>query len=389
VMVTEALKPYAHELIKAHFVSNIDGTHMAETLKLCNPETTIFIVASKTFTTQETITNAESARYWFLGHAKDKAHVAKHFVALSTNTPAVTAFGIAPQNMFKFWDWVGGRYSLWSAIGLSIATVIGFENFEQLLKGANGMDRHFKETKLEDNLPVIMAVLGIWYNDFYGAQTHVLLPYDQYLHKFADYFQQGDMESNGKFVTKDGSTVDYQTGPIIWGAAGTNGQHSFYQLLHQGKKLIPADFIAPATTHNPNVGDTPFKHHRILLSNFFAQPEALAFGKTEEQVKKEVGPNASEALIKSKVFQGNRPSNSIMFPIMTPSTLGALIALYEHKIFTQGVVWGINSFDQMGVELGKVLAKNILAQLGAPEDVKGHDSSTTGLIHYYQKVRKE
>jgi glucose-6-phosphate isomerase len=386
VMVTEALKAYSKRDLTAHFVSNIDGTHMAETLKLCDPERTLFIIASKTFTTQETITNAESARGWFLSTAEDKKHVAKHFVALSTNTKAVTEFGIAKENMFQFWDWVGGRYSLWSAIGLSIALVIGYDNFEQLLKGAHGMDKHFKETPLENNLPVLLAVVGIWYNDFYGAQTHALLPYDQYLHKFADYFQQGDMESNGKFVTKGGQRVDYQTGPIIWGAAGTNGQHSFYQLVHQGTKLIPADFIAPTTTHNPIANS---KHHRILLSNFFAQPEALAFGKSEEEVRKELGNGASEALVKSKVFEGNRPSNSIMFPLLTPATLGALIALYEHKIFVQGVVWGINSFDQMGVELGKVLAKNILAQLGKPEDVKGHDSSTTGLIRYYQKYRKE
>lgn len=386
VMVTEGLKPYAKRDLTALFVSNIDGTHIAETLRLCDPERTLFIIASKTFTTQETITNAESARDWFLAAAKDKAHVAKHFVALSTNTTAVTAFGIDKANMFAFWDWVGGRYSLWSAIGLSIAIYIGFDNFEQLLKGAHGMDKHFKETPLEKNLPVLMAVIGIWYNDFYGAQTHALLPYDQYLHKFADYFQQGDMESNGKFVTKGGQRVNYQTGPIIWGAAGTNGQHSFYQLVHQGTKLIPADFIAPATSHNPIANS---KHHRILLSNYFAQPEALAFGKTEEEVRKELGSGASEALVKSKVFEGNRPSNSILFPLMTPRTLGALIALYEHKIFTQGVIWGINSFDQMGVELGKVLAKNILSQLNHPSDVTGHDSSTTGLIHYYQKHRKE
>ncbi|KAG9220541.1 hypothetical protein CCMSSC00406_0003997 [Pleurotus cornucopiae] len=386
VMVTEALKPYSKRDLTAHFVSNIDGTHIAEILRLCDPERTLFIIASKTFTTQETITNAESAREWFLSSAGDKAHVAKHFVALSTNTKAVTAFGILSDNMFQFWDWVGGRYSLWSAIGLSIALVIGYDNFEQLLKGAHGMDKHFKETPLENNLPVLLAIIGIWYNDFYGSQTHALLPYDQYLHKFADYFQQGDMESNGKFITKNGHRVNYETGPIIWGASGTNGQHSFYQLVHQGTKLIPADFIAPATTHNPIAHS---KHHRILLSNFFAQPEALAFGKTEEEVRKELGPNASDTLVKSKVFEGNRPSNSIMFPLLTPSTLGALIALYEHKIFVQGVVWGINSFDQMGVELGKVLAKNILAQLEKPEDVKGHDSSTTGLIHYYQKFRKE
>ncbi|KIJ63827.1 hypothetical protein HYDPIDRAFT_29175 [Hydnomerulius pinastri MD-312] len=386
VMVTEALKPYAKRDLTAHFVSNIDGTHIAETLRECDPERTLFIIASKTFTTQETITNAESARDWFLSSAKDKAHVAKHFVALSTNTKAVTAFGIDQANMFQFWDWVGGRYSLWSAIGLSIALYIGYDNFESLLKGAHGMDKHFKETPLENNLPVLLAVIGVWYNDFYGSQTHALLPYDQYLHKFADYFQQGDMESNGKFVTKGGQRVDYQTGPIIWGAAGTNGQHSFYQLVHQGTKLIPADFIAPATTHNPIANS---KHHRILLSNYFAQPEALAFGKTEEEVRKELGSGASEALVKSKVFEGNRPSNSIMFPLLTPRTLGALIALYEHKIFTQGVIWGINSFDQMGVELGKVLAKNILSQLEKPADVTGHDSSTTGLIHYYQKYRKE
>lgn len=386
VMVTEALKHYAKRDLTALFVSNIDGTHIAETLRLCDPERTLFIIASKTFTTQETITNAESARDWFLAAAKDKAHVAKHFVALSTNTQAVTAFGIDKANMFAFWDWVGGRYSLWSAIGLPIAIYIGYDNFEQLLKGAHGMDKHFKETPLERNLPVLMAVIGIWYNDFYGAQTHALLPYDQYLHKFADYFQQGDMESNGKFVTKGGQRVDYQTGPIIWGAAGTNGQHSFYQLVHQGTKLIPADFIAPATSHNPVAKS---KHHRILLSNFFAQPEALAFGKSEAEVRKELGPGASEPLVKSKVFEGNRPSNSIMFPLMTPRTLGALLALYEHKIFTQGVIWGINSFDQMGVELGKVLAKNILSQLSQPSDVTGHDSSTTGLIHYYQKHRKE
>ncbi|OCB86500.1 glucose-6-phosphate isomerase [Sanghuangporus baumii] len=386
VMVTEALKPYSKRDLEAYFVSNIDGTHIAETLRVCDPETTLFIIASKTFTTQETITNAESAREWFLGHAKDKAHVAKHFVALSTNTKAVTGFGISADNMFQFWDWVGGRYSLWSAIGLSIALVIGYENFEALLRGAHGMDKHFRETPLESNLPVILAVLGIWYNDFYGAQTHCLLPYDQYLHKFADYFQQGDMESNGKFVTKSGQRVNYQTGPIIWGAAGTNGQHSFYQLLHQGTKLVPADFLAPATTHNPIANS---KHHRILLSNFFAQPEALAFGKSEEQVRAELGTSAPEPLVKSKVFEGNRPSNSILFPLLTPATLGALIALYEHKIFVQGAIWGINSYDQMGVELGKVLAKAILAQLEKPSDVKGHDSSTAGLIHYYQKYRKE
>ncbi|CED83630.1 glucose-6-phosphate isomerase [Phaffia rhodozyma] len=386
VMVTEALKDYSKRDLKCHFVSNIDGTHLVEELKECNPETTLFIIASKTFTTQETITNAESARDWFMATAKDKAHVAKHFVALSTNTKAVTEFGISSDNMFKFWDWVGGRYSLWSAIGLSIALSIGYENFEQLLAGAHEMDKHFKETPLEKNLPVILALIGIWYNDFYGAQTQALLPYDQYLHKFADYFQQGDMESDGKFVTKDGNRVDYQTGPIIWGQAGTNGQHAFYQLIHQGTKLIPCDFLAPVETLNPISGG---KHHEILLSNFFAQPEALAFGKTEEAVRKELGAAASnEALAKSKVFEGNKPTNSIFFQKLTPATLGSLIAMYEHKIFVQGTIWGINSFDQMGVELGKVLAKNILAQLSSPDKVQGHDSSTTGLIHYFQSHRK-
>ncbi|KIY48390.1 Phosphoglucose isomerase [Fistulina hepatica ATCC 64428] len=390
VMVTEALRPLAARHLSMHFVSNIDGTHIAETLRLCDPETTLFIVASKTFTTQETITNATTARTWFLSHAKDNKHVAKHFVALSTNKEKVTAFGIDQANMFEFWDWVGGRYSLWSAIGLSIAISLGFDNFEALLRGAHAMDNHFATTPLEDNIPVILALTGLWYDDFYGAQTHVLLPYDQYLHKFADYFQQGDMESNGKSVTKDGKRVDYQTGPIIWGASGTNGQHSFYQLLHQGTKLVPADFIAPAQSWNEikvEGGASGLTHHRILLSNFFAQPEALAFGKSEAQVRKELGPNASEALVKSKVFEGNRPSNSILFPKLTPAVLGALIAMYEHKIFVQGAIWGVNSYDQMGVELGKVLAKNILAQLGKPEDVTGHDSSTTGLIHQYMKWR--
>ncbi|EJT99226.1 glucose-6-phosphate isomerase [Dacryopinax primogenitus] len=387
VMVTEALKSYSQRDIACHFVSNIDGTHLAEALRVCDPETTVFIIASKTFTTQETITNATSARDWFLATAKDKAHVAKHFVALSTNTPAVTEFGISEANMFKFWDWVGGRYSLWSAIGLSIMISLGPDNFFELLAGAKAMDEHFKTAPLEENLPVLLACVGLWYNDFYGAQTNVLLPYDQYMWKFADYFQQGDMESNGKFVTKDGHRVDYQTGPIIWGTSGTNAQHSFYQLIHQGTKLIPADFLAPVESQNPIAHG---KHHEILLSNFFAQPEALAFGKTEEEVRRDLGPAAStnEALVKSKVFEGNRPTNSIMFQKLTPGTLGALIAMYEHKIFTQGVVWGINSFDQMGVELGKVLAKSILAQLPDPAKVSGHDSSTTGLIHWYQKNRK-
>jgi len=386
VMVCEALKHYSKRDLKMHFVSNIDGTDLAEVLKSCDRETTIFIVASKTFTTQETITNATSAKDWFLESAKDTAHVAKHFVALSTNTDAVTKFGIDKANMFAFWDWVGGRYSLWSAIGLSICLSVGFDNFQEMLDGAHAMDKHFTETKLEDNLPVILALVGVWYNDFYGAQTQALLPYDQYMKKFADYFQQGDMESNGKSVTKDGSRVNYETGPIIWGQSGTNGQHAFYQLIHQGTKLIPCDFLAPVQTLNPISGG---KHHEILLSNFFAQPEALAFGKTEEQVREELGDAASNAaLVKSKIFEGNKPTNSIMFQKLNPGTLGALVAMYEHKIHVQGAIWGINSYDQMGVELGKVLAKNILAQLGNESDVKGHDSSTTGLIHFYQKNRK-
>jgi glucose-6-phosphate isomerase len=387
VMVTEALKPYSKRDLDAHFVSNIDGTHMAETLRVCDPETTLFIVASKTFTTQETITNATTARDWFLEHAKDKAHVAKHFVALSTNVKAATDFGIAEQNMFKFWDWVGGRYSLWSAIGLSIAIVIGYDNFEQLLLGAHEMDLHFKNTPLKENLPALLALLGIWYIDFFGAQSQAILPYDQYMHKFADYFQQGDMESNGKFITKNSERVDYQTGPIIWGQAGTNGQHAFYQLIHQGTKLIPCDFIAPVQTQNP-LG----KHHEILLSNFFAQPEALAFGKSEAEVKAELGAEASnEFLVKSKVFEGNRPTNSIMVKKLTPATLGALVAMYEHKIAVQGFVWSINSFDQYGVELGKVLAKKILPLLEGTDaskvDGAGHDSSTSGLLKYFLSNR--
>nr|ODN87912.1 glucose-6-phosphate isomerase [Cryptococcus depauperatus CBS 7841] len=356
VMVCEALKYYSKRDLKTYFVSNIDGTDMAEVLKICNRESTLFIVASKTFTTQETITNAESAKSWFLEEAKDKAHVAKHFVALSTNTKGVTEFGISEANMFQFWDWVGGRYSLWSAIGLSICLAIGYDNFQELLNGAHAMDKHFKETKLEENLPVILALIGIWYNDFYGSQTQALLPYDQYLKKFADYFQQGDMESNGKSVTKDGSRVNYETGAP--------------------SSSLGNDFLAPVETLNPISGG---KHHEILLSNFFAQPEALAFGKTEEQVIQELGSEQSKnsALVKSKIFEGNKPTNSIMFQKLTPSTLGALIALYEHKIHVQGAIWGINSYDQMGVELGKVLAKAILKQLGSEKDVQGHDSSVS------------
>ncbi|WFD03309.1 glucose-6-phosphate isomerase [Malassezia obtusa] len=388
VMVTEALKWYSQRDIDLHFVSNIDGTHMAEALRASDPETTLFIIASKTFTTIETITNAKTARDWFLESAKDKAHVAKHFVALSTNESAVTEFGISKENMFKFWDWVGGRYSLWSAIGLSIMIAIGYDHFKEMLEGAHALDLHYLNTPLEQNLPVILGLIGIWYNDFFDAQTHAILPYDQYLHKFADYFQQGDMESNGKFVTKNGHNVDYQTGPVIWGQAGTNGQHAFYQLIHQGTKLIPADFIAPIETLN-RVGE----HHEILLSNFFAQPEALAFGKTEEEVKAELGDKASnETLVKSKVFPGNRPTNSILVQKITPKTLGTLIALYEHKIATQGFIWNINSFDQMGVELGKVLAKKILPLLQGGDsskvDADGHDASTAGLIKHYLANRK-
>lgn len=388
MMVCEALQAYSKRDLAMHFVSNVDGTHMAETLRVCDPETTLFIIASKTFTTIETITNAVSARDWFLNAAGDKAHVSKHFVALSTNAPAVTEFGIAKENMFRFWDWVGGRYSLWSAIGLSIVLSIGWDNFKDMLDGAHAMDMHYKTAPLDKNLPVLLAVLGVWYNNFHGAQTYALLPYDQYLHKFADYFQQGDMESNGKFITREGQRVNYQTGPIIWGQAGTNGQHAFYQLIHQGTKLVPCDFIAPIETHN-RIG----KHHDILMSNFFAQPEALAFGKSEEQVRQELGEKAADScLLKSKVFDGNRPTNSLLVQKFTPKTLGAMIAMYEHKIATQGFIWDINSYDQMGVELGKVLAKKILHVLEQGDAMQsssvGHDVSTAGLIHHYLSNKK-
>ena len=385
VMATEALKPYCKRDLRCHFVSNIDGTHMAECLRTLNPETVMFIVASKTFTTQETITNATTARDWFLKTAKDKAHVAKHFVALSTNAKEVSAFGIDTKNMFEFWDWVGGRYSLWSAIGLPIILAIGPANFRDLLAGGHAMDQHFVSAPPEKNLPMILGLIGIWYNNFFGAQTEAILPYDQYMHRFAAYFQQGDMESNGKFVRRDGQRVDYTTGPIIWGEPGTNGQHAFYQLIHQGEKLVPCDFLAPIQSHNP-IG----QHHPILLSNFFAQTEALAFGKTPAVVRAELEKSgmkgaALEALVPHKVFEGNKPTNSIMFKRLTPRTLGSLIAMYEHKIFTQGIVWNINSFDQWGVELGKQLAKVILPELLAPGDVKSHDSSTNGLINHYKQ----
>ncbi|GAL86891.1 glucose-6-phosphate isomerase [Sporocytophaga myxococcoides] len=385
-MVTEALKPYAKAGLNVHFVSNVDGTHIAETLKVVNPETTLFIIASKTFTTQETITNAESAKSWFLATAKDQKAVAKHFAALSTNAKEVSAFGIDTENMFEFWDWVGGRYSLWSAIGLSIAVYIGFENFEKLLAGAHAMDNHFRNEPLEKNIPAILALLGVWYNNFYGAESHAILPYDQYMHRFAAYFQQGDMESNGKRVTRDGDVIEgaYQTGPIIWGEPGTNGQHAFYQLIHQGTKLIPSDFLAPVQTQNP-VSD----HHEKLLANFFAQTEALMKGKTEAEAKAELEKEglkgeALEKLLPHKVFPGNRPTNSIFFKKLTPETLGALVAMYEHKIFVQGMIWGVNPYDQWGVELGKQLAKKILAELPGDTKVTSHDSSTNGLINYYK-----
>ncbi|MGJ1224552.1 glucose-6-phosphate isomerase [Sphingobacterium siyangense] len=386
VMVTEALKAYKTRL-NVHFVSNVDGTHIAETLKAVDPETTLFLIASKTFTTQETMANAHTAKDWFLASGALQEDVAKHFAALSTNTEAVRAFGIDTQNMFEFWDWVGGRYSLWSAIGLSISLAIGFDNFEELLKGAYDADVHFKETSFESNIPVILALLGVWYNNFFQAESHAILPYDQYLHRFAAYFQQGDMESNGKYVDRNGQQVDYQTGPIIWGEPGTNGQHAFYQLIHQGTKLIPCDFIAPANSLNP-IGN----HHQLLLSNFFAQTEALMNGKTEEEVVAELkkagkSDQEIEALKAYKVFEGNRPTNSILFKIMTPRTLGRLIAFYEHKIFVQGVIWNIYSFDQWGVELGKQLANQILPELSDANTVTSHDSSTNGLINVYKAWR--
>lgn len=385
-MVTEALRPYKNHL-NMHFVSNVDGTHIAEVLKKVNPETTLFLVASKTFTTQETMTNAHSARDWFLKAAGDEKHVAKHFAALSTNAKAVGELGIDTANMFEFWDWVGGRYSLWSAIGLSIVLSIGFDNFVELLSGAHAMDKHFSTTPAEKNLPVLLALIGIWYNNFFGAETEAILPYDQYMHRFAAYFQQGNMESNGKYVDRNGNVVDYQTGPIIWGEPGTNGQHAFYQLIHQGTKMVPCDFIAPAITHNP-LSD----HHQKLLSNFFAQTEALAFGKSREVVEQEYrdqgkDPATLDYVVPFKVFEGNRPTNSILLREITPFSLGALIALYEHKIFTQGVILNIFTFDQWGVELGKQLANRILPELKDDKEISSHDSSTNGLINRYKAWR--
>jgi glucose-6-phosphate isomerase len=388
VMVTEALRPYWKPAIKAHFVSNVDGTHIAETLKRLSPETTLFIIASKTFTTQETMTNALTARRWFLDVAKDEARVKHHFVAVSTNEEAVIKFGIDPANMFRFWDWVGGRYSLWSAIGLPIACIIGFENFVDLLKGAHAMDIHFRETSFEKNIPVLLALIGIWNTNFLGAETEAILPYDQYMHRFPAYFQQGNMESNGKYVDRSGREVSYPTGPVIWGEPGTNGQHAFYQLIHQGTRLIPCDFIAPAISHNP-VGE----HHPILLSNFFAQTEALMKGKTKKEVAEELKKSGiveeeMRRLLPHKIFKGNRPTNSILVKKITPRTLGSLVTMYEHKIFVQGVIWNIFSFDQWGVELGKQLANRILPELKDEKESISHDSSTNGLINTFKRFRK-
>ena len=386
VMVTEALKAYKNHL-NMHFVSNIDGTHMVETLKTVDPETTLFLVASKTFTTQETMTNAHTARSWFLEKGASEEDIAKHFAALSTNSKDVAAFGINTDNMFEFWDWVGGRYSLWSAIGLPIALSLGFDKFEELLKGAHATDQHFENTPFEKNIPVILGLLGVWYINFFDAETQAILPYDQYMHRFAAYFQQGDMESNGKHVDRNGNEVDYETGPVIWGEPGTNGQHAFYQLIHQGTRLIPCDFIAPAQSLNP-IGE----HHPILLSNFFAQTEALMNGKTAEQIDTELSAEGKSAediakLAPFKVFEGNRPTNSFLLKKVTPYTLGSLIAVYEHKIFVQGIIWNIFSFDQWGVELGKQLAKSILPELKGDEQVNTHDASTNGLINQYKAWR--
>ncbi len=386
-MVCAALKPYHHAGIRPHFVSNVDATHLVKVLRQVDPEQTLFIVASKTFTTQETLTNAHSARDWLIQHAGSKAAVAKHFVAVSTNAEKVSAFGIDTDNMFKFWDWVGGRYSLWSAIGLSIATTVGMDHFRELLAGGHAMDRHFAEAPLEENLPVTLALIGVWYVNFYHAGSQAILPYDQYLSLFSDYFQQGDMESNGKSVTRTGEPVDYNTGPVIWGRPGTNGQHAFYQLIHQGTGLIPCDFLAPVRSQNP-MGE----HHTILLSNFFAQTEALMKGRTEDEARVALEQaGLDEKTINTRlpftVFAGNKPSNSLLFETLDPYTLGQLIVLYEHKIFVQGVIWNINSFDQWGVELGKVLAKAVLPELETSEEVESHDSSTNGLINYYKTLR--
>ena len=384
-MVSMALTPYSSSGLKVHYVSNIDQTNIVEVLKQVSPETTLFIIASKVFNTQETMMNARSARRWFLESAQDEQAVAKHFVAISTHSVNVAAFGIDTDNMFEFWDWVGGRYSLWSAVGLSIALYIGMDNFEELLQGAYEADMHFYETPFEQNIPVIMGLLGIWYNNFYNVASHALLPYDQSMRYFADYFQQGDMESNGKSINLEGEKVDYNTGPIIWGQPGTNGQHAFFQLIHQGTKLIPCDFLAAANSHY----HLP-EHHDILISNFLAQPEALMNGLTAEEVKQKLTPKEQEdtLLVASKVFEGNKPSNSFLFKKMTPKTLGSLLAFYEHKIFVQGAIWNINSFDQMGVELGKVLAGVILPELKNDEVITSHDCSTNALINRYKALRE-
>lgn len=389
VMVTEALRPYWVEGMEVFFVSNVDGTHIAETLKKVKPEEALFLIASKTFTTQETMTNAHTARNWFLQHAKEEAHIARHFAALSTNEKEVVKFGIDKANMFEFWDWVGGRYSLWSAIGLSIALTIGYDHFDALLRGAYTVDEHFRTTSLDKNIPVTLALIGIWYTNFFNAESEAILPYDQYMHRFAAYFQQGNMESNGKSVDRSGHLVNYNTGPVIWGEPGTNGQHAFYQLIHQGTKIIPCDFIAPAISQNP-LSD----HHEKLLSNYFAQTEALMMGKTEEEVETELkaagfGDSDIEFHKPYRVFAGNKPTNSILFKKLDPETLGTLIALYEHKIFVQGVIWNIFSFDQWGVELGKVLAKKILPELSSEGEISSHDSSTNGLINYFKRLRSK
>eukprot|EP01129_Flabellula_baltica_P001746 TRINITY_DN11670_c0_g1_i1.p1 TRINITY_DN11670_c0_g1~~TRINITY_DN11670_c0_g1_i1.p1 ORF type:complete len:552 (-),score=138.76 TRINITY_DN11670_c0_g1_i1:51-1706(-) len=389
-MVVEALRPYGHQRLDMYFVSNIDGSHLAEVLKKIDPETSLFIIASKTFTTQETLTNAHSAKDWLLSKVDESDHVeavGQHFIALSTNLEEVTKFGILEQNMFPFWDWVGGRYSLWSAIGMPIAIFIGPENYDDLLTGGYLMDQHFRTTDFKDNIPVIMALLGVWYSNFWGAQTHAILPYDQYLNRFSAYFQQGDMESNGKSINRNGDRVSYTTGPIIWGEPGTNSQHSFFQLIHQGTRLIPADFLASATSHNP-IGN----HHSILLSNYFAQTEALMKGKTSTEVRAELSASGMsedriQEILPHKVFEGNRPTNSFLYKKLDPKTLGSLIAMYEHKIFVQGIIWNINSFDQWGVELGKQLAKAIQSELGGDEEISSHDSSTNGLINFYKKYR--
>lgn len=388
VMVTEALKPYWKEGMQPYFVSNVDGTHIEETFKKITPEETLFLIASKTFTTQETMTNAHTAREWFLQSARDEAHIKKHFAALSTNEKEVTKFGIDPANMFVFWDWVGGRYSLWSAIGLSIALSIGFDHFKELLEGAHATDNHFRDTEFSKNIPVIMALIGIWYGNFFGASTEAILPYDQYMHRFPAYFQQGNMESNGKSMDRNGERLHYESGPVIWGEPGTNGQHAFYQLIHQGTRLIPCDFIAPVISHNP-IGD----HHPKLLSNFFAQTEALMNGKNEHEVREELEKAGKteeeiEKLLPFKLFEGNRPTNSFLVKEITPRSLGMLIALYEHKIFVQGIIWNIFSFDQWGVELGKQLAGKILPELENDAKITSHDSSTNGLINAYKTIRR-